>query len=111
MISGNASRIFYPDVQASLELRPGTTLFRRCRALSLPGRHPLTHNLPARFRNFQVMHLRHSRWSHSGVWLRVFEVLEQETDNEFDSTIVRAHQHSAGTKGVPQAIGCPHSAY
>ena len=66
-------------------------------------------DLPARFADFQVAHLRHSRWSHSGVWQRVFEALAQQTGNEYamiGSTIVRAHQHGAGTKGrAPQAIG------
>ena len=41
------------------------------------------------------------RWSKRGVWQRVFEVLAAEADNEYaqiDSTIVRAHQHSAGAK-------------
>ncbi len=45
------------------------------------------------------MHLRHSRWSRSGVWQRLFATLTQDPDNEYamiDSTIVRAHQHSAG---------------
>jgi transposase len=35
------------------------------------------------------------------VWERVFEVLAADADNEYhmiDSTIVRAHQHSAGAK-------------
>lgn len=59
-------------------------------------------DLPARFGDFRVVHTRHSRWSDSGVWQRVFEALAQETDNEYamiDVTIVRAHQHSAGAKG------------
>ena len=37
----------------------------------------------------------------TGVWRRVFEVLAQDADNEYvmiDSTIVKAHQHSAGAK-------------
>jgi transposase len=58
-------------------------------------------DLPARFGDFRVVHLRHSRWSRRGVWQRVFEVLAQDADNEYvliDSTIVRAHQHSAGAK-------------
>jgi len=49
-----------------------------------------------------VVHLRHSRWSKSGVWQRVFEALAQDADNEYeiiDSTIVRAHQHSGGKRG------------
>ncbi|MDB5868042.1 MAG: transposase [Polaromonas sp.] len=58
-------------------------------------------DLPARFGDFRVVRLRHSRWSRSGVWKRVFEVLAQDADNEYvliDSTSVRAHQHSAGAK-------------
>lgn len=59
-------------------------------------------DLPARFGDFRVVHTRHSRWSRTGVWQRVFEALAQDADNEYsmiDSTIVRAHQHSAGAKG------------
>ena len=59
-------------------------------------------DLPARFGDFRVVHTRHSRWSHRGVWQRVFEALAQDADNEYamiDATIVRAHQHSAGAKG------------
>ena len=44
---------------------------------------------------------RFGRWAKAGVWQRVFEVLSHESDNEYamlDSTIVRAHQHSAGKK-------------
>src|SRR6516164_5497111 len=40
-----------------------------------------------------------SRWAKNGVWQRLFEHLAAEPDNEYamiDSTIVRAHQHSAG---------------
>ena len=58
-------------------------------------------DLPGRFGDFRVVHLRHSRWSRWGVWQRVFEALAQDADNEYvliDSTIVRAHQHSAGAK-------------
>ncbi|MGA8192488.1 MAG: IS5/IS1182 family transposase, partial [Acetobacteraceae bacterium] len=42
---------------------------------------------------------RFSRWAESGVWERVFQHLATDADNEYamiDSTIVRAHQHSAG---------------
>ena len=59
-------------------------------------------DLPARFGDFRVVHTRHSRWSKTGVWQRVFEALAQDADNEYamiDATIVRAHQHSAGAKG------------
>jgi transposase len=58
-------------------------------------------DLPERFGDFRVVHLRHSRWSKSGVWERIFKALAQHADNEYamiDATIVRAHQHSAGAK-------------
>jgi transposase len=47
---------------------------------------------------------RFSRWAKSGVWHRVFQHLAADADNEYamiDSTIVRAHQHSAGAKKKP----------
>ena len=58
-------------------------------------------DLPQRFGDFRVVHLRHSRWSKKGVWKIVFEALAAGADNEYamiDSTIVKAHQHSAGAK-------------
>lgn len=68
-------------------------------------------DLPERFGDFRVIHTRHMRWSRKGVWERVFNLLAQDADNEYamiDSTIVRAHQHSAGAKGSskkPNASG------
>ncbi|WP_341757400.1 IS5 family transposase [Candidatus Tisiphia endosymbiont of Ditula angustiorana] len=68
-------------------------------------------DLPKRFGDFRVIHLRHSRWSKTGVWKKVFEMLAEDADNEYamiDSTIVRTHQHSAGAKKKSdddQAIG------
>ena len=56
-------------------------------------------DLPERFGDFRVVHTRFSRWAKRGVWTRIFEHLAQDADNEYamiDSTIVRAHQHSAG---------------
>ncbi len=56
-------------------------------------------DLPERFGDFRVIHTRFSRWANRGVWKRVFELMAAEADNEYamiDSTIVRAHQHSAG---------------
>src|SRR3978361_759481 len=58
-------------------------------------------DLPERFGDFRVVHTRHSRWSRSGGWERVFRGRAEAADNEYamiDSTIVRAHQHSAGAK-------------
>jgi len=60
-------------------------------------------DLPERFGDFRVIHTRHTRWSKRGVWKRVFERLADDPDNEhamIDSTIVRAHQHSAGANGA-----------
>jgi len=59
-------------------------------------------DLPERFGDFRVVHLRHMRWSRRGVWQQLLEALAVDADNEYamiDSTIVRAHQHSAGAKG------------
>jgi transposase len=58
-------------------------------------------DLPDRFGDWKQVHTRHTRWSTSGVWERVFKVLTADADNEYamiDSTIVRAHQHSAGAR-------------
>ena len=58
-------------------------------------------DLPARFGDFRVVHARHRRWCESGAWEQVFKLLANDADNEYmmiDSTIVRAHQHSAGAK-------------
>ena len=59
-------------------------------------------DLPARFGDFRVIHMRHMRWSEKGVWEKVFTHLAKDADNEYamiDSTIIRAHQHSAGARG------------
>ena len=57
-------------------------------------------DLPERFGEDPiVIHNRYRRWCENGVWERVFKMLSQDVDNEYamiDSTIVRAHQHSAG---------------
>lgn len=58
-------------------------------------------DLPERFGDFRKVHTRFRRWARTRVWERVFQVLAQEADNEYamiDSTVVRAHQHSAGAK-------------
>ena len=58
-------------------------------------------DLPERFGDGVAVHLRFSRWAKSGVWERVFRILASDADNEYamlDSTVVRAHQHSAGAK-------------
>lgn len=39
-------------------------------------------DLPERFGDFRVIHTRHTRWSKSGVWQRIFEHLAQDADNK-----------------------------
>lgn len=56
-------------------------------------------DLPERFGVWQAIHTRWSHWSVTGVWEQIFKALSADADNEYamiDSTIVRAHQHSAG---------------
>jgi transposase len=56
-------------------------------------------DLPERFGDWNKVHTRFSRWAKRGVWAKLFQHLAGEADNEYamiDSTIVRAHQHSAG---------------
>jgi transposase len=58
-------------------------------------------DLPERFGDWKNVHRRFSRWATRGVWKQVFELLAEDADNEYamiDSTIVRAHQHSAGAQ-------------
>jgi transposase len=58
-------------------------------------------DLPERFGLWKTVHKRFSRWAVSGVWQNLFNHLSSDADNEYaiiDSTIVRAHQHSAGAK-------------
>ena len=64
-------------------------------------------DLPERFGDWKNVHRRFSRWAKSAVWKRVFETLAEDADNEYamiDSTIVRAHQHSAGAQKKPARI-------
>ena len=56
-------------------------------------------DLPERYGKWKSVHTRFARWAKSGVWERIFQHPAADADNEYamiDSTIVRAHQHSAG---------------
>lgn len=58
-------------------------------------------DLPERFGPWKAVPTRFSRWAACGVWARVFQHLAGDADNEYamiDSTVVRAHQHSAGAQ-------------
>lgn len=65
-------------------------------------------DLPECFGEWKNVHKRFSRWAQSGIWQTVLAHLTADADNEYamiDSTIVRAHQHSAGAikkKGNPK---------
>jgi transposase len=51
------------------------------------------------FGDWKNVHRRWSRWSTNGIFGKVFKYLAADADNEYgmiDSTIVRAHPHSAG---------------
>jgi transposase len=67
-------------------------------------------DLPERFGHWKAVHTRFSRWSERGVFERIFKLLATDSDNEYamiDSTIVRAHQHSAGAqkkRGKPKPL-------
>ncbi len=58
-------------------------------------------DLPDRFIDWNNTHRRFSRWAKCGVCKRMCQGLVADAVNEYaklDSTIVRAHQHSAGAK-------------
>ena len=59
-------------------------------------------DLPDAFGPWYTVYTRFWRWSRGGVWWSLFNALVEDPDFEYliiDSTIVRAHQHSAGAKG------------
>jgi transposase len=64
-------------------------------------------DLPERFGDWKNTHKRFRRWCESGVFERIFKALAEDCDNEYmalDSTIVRAHQHSAGARKKTAAV-------
>jgi transposase len=97
--------------------RPSASISPGAAGSSIPGRSAFVEavlyryragipwrDLPERFGDPIKVHTRFSRWNKSGVWQRVFEHLAVDADNEYamiDSTIVRAHQHSAGAQKKP----------
>jgi transposase len=57
-------------------------------------------DLPERFGHWNSVWRRFDRWAKKGIWLKVFEVL-QDPDVEWlilDSTVIRAHPCAAGAK-------------
>ena len=67
----------------------------------IPRRDP-----PERFGPWKNVHTRSGRRARTGAWERIFRHLAGDADDEYaivDSTVVRAHQHSAGA--VKKAAG------
>ena len=72
-------------------------------------------DLPERFGAYQSVKRRYYRWIEMGVLDRILVALAREADLEWlmiDSTVVRAHQHSAGARKVkggrmPKAWAAP----
>jgi transposase len=68
-------------------------------------------DLPDRFGSWKAVHTRFGRWARGGVWERVLQHLAADADTEYamlDSTVVRAHQHSAGAhKKILWGTGWP----
>ena len=58
-------------------------------------------DLPGEFGHWHRVYVRYNRWSHKGVWQRVFKSIAKEPDLEYlmvDGSIVRVHQHGAAKK-------------
>ena len=60
-------------------------------------------DLPDHFGKFGSVHRQFRRWSQSGLWDVILEAVNEtgaghDSVQMIDSTIVRAHQHSAGAK-------------
>ena len=58
-------------------------------------------DLPESFGHWHRVYVRYNRWSHKGVWERVFAAVIDEPDLEYlmiDGSIVRVHQHGAAKK-------------
>src|SRR5919202_847116 len=97
-----------PDLLPGREGHVGVTakdkpLVRGGGALPLSRRHPVARPAGAVRRLEDGAHpVQPRRWARSGVWERIFQHLAGDAANEYamiDSTIVRAHQHSAGAQG------------
>ncbi len=57
--------------------------------------------LPERYGPWKTVYSRFCNWRDSGLLVTIFQALNEEADFEnlsIDSTVIKAHQHSAGAK-------------
>lgn len=62
-------------------------------------------DLPSEYGHWHRVYVRYSRWSHKGIWQRIFEIVADDPDLEYlmvDGSIVRVHQHGAAQKKLKQ---------
>jgi transposase len=67
-------------------------------------------DLPERFGSWNSMYSRFYRWTHQGIWEKVFAALiEQDIVDEstlmLDSTTIKVHQHGSSKKGLTKLPG------
>ena len=59
-------------------------------------------DLPERYGPYTTAYNRFNRWSHRGIWKRIFDTLAAKSRDSLhliDSTIVKAHRAASGAKG------------
>ena len=69
-------------------------------------------DLPERYGFWKTAYARFCKWRNDGTLILIFQALQIEPDFEnvsIDSTSVRAHQHSAGTKKTPTTTSLPNT--
>src|SRR5271169_487381 len=103
--SGSGSRTGCRGGSAMLA-RPLKTIVDSSKQCSIATAGIPWRDLPPRLGDWKNTHRRFTRWAKTGAWQQIFEHLAAAADNEaaaadneyamLDSTIVRAHQHSAG---------------
>ena len=66
-------------------------------------------DLPEEFGNWNTLHRRFRRWAQSGVFNRIFEVVEEGLDLRavmVDGTFAKVHQHGTGAKKTVARLMC-----